>query len=113
MLAEEAEVGCAGAGLQEERVGGEEERADLGGESSHAVDLAWGVVDAGHHRRAEDAGSDSLLAQAVDGSEPEVWAGSAGFELAGEGGVWRGDGEVDGEGVVRGDPLEQVDVSQD
>ena len=113
VLAQEAEVGCAGAGLQEERVGGEEERAGLGGEPSHAVDLAGGVIDAGHHRRAEDAGSDSLLAQAADGGEAEVWAGSAGFELAGERGVWRGDGEVDAEGVVRGDSPEQVDVSLD
>ena len=50
LLAEEAEVGSAGAGLQEERVGGEEERAGQGGEPGHAVDLAWSVVDAGHDR---------------------------------------------------------------
>ena len=113
VLADEAQVGGARTGFEEERLGGEEAGVCGGGAGSHAVDGGGGVGDSGEQRRAEDSGGETSLAELADGIEAKIGAGRAGFEQAGELGVGRGDGEVQDEGVALGDPGEEIDVAQD
>ena len=113
VLADEAQVSRARALFQEQRLGGEEAGAGVGGAGGHPIQRLGCVGEAGEEWGAEDAGGEACLAEFGDGLEAEVGAGGAGFEEAGEVRVGGGDGDVEDKGVCGGDLLEEVDVAGD
>ncbi len=81
---------------------GEEAGVRSGGGLGDLLDGSLGVVDAGQHRRAKDAGGDTRVPQLAHGGEAQVGAGCARLELAGELGIGGGDRDVDDQGVSLG-----------
>ena len=83
VLLDEAQEGGAGAGFEEQWLGGEEAGASFGGAGGHFVQGFGGIGDAGEERRAKNPGGQAGFAQMADSLEAQVGAGVRGARADG------------------------------